>query len=303
MTASVPTTVTVAASAPGGVAAGSGSAAANTADVGATAPDPNGVFSGLASGALPGGAYFVPKGKGSWHVVPGSTPTVGTGAAKYTYQVTVEDGIQNAAADQEFAAKVDATLADPRSWIGQRRFSFQRIASGTPSFTISLTSQTTERRDDMCGWQIKLEASCYARDRHQVSINNARWTRGAVSYNGDLGLYRTYAINHEVGHALGYVHRPCSADDGLAPVMMQQSWSTSNDDLSPMNPQLIPMDGKVCRPNPYPFPRTTVSASAPVTVGTPGGAATATGKPSSAARRPSATGAKRSAATSSAAST
>jgi len=35
---------------------------------------------------------------------------------------------------------------------------------------------------------------------------------------------------------------------------MQQSWSTANDDLTVLNPQLIPADGKVCLPNPYPFP-------------------------------------------------
>jgi hypothetical protein len=36
--------------------------------------------------------------------------------------------------------------------------------------------------------------------------------------------------------------------------MMQQSWSTANNDLAPLNPQLIPMDGKVCTANPSPYP-------------------------------------------------
>ena len=36
--------------------------------------------------------------------------------------------------------------------------------------------------------------------------------------------------------------------------MMQQSWSTANNDLAPLNPELIPMDGKVCKFNPYPYP-------------------------------------------------
>jgi hypothetical protein len=39
--------------------------------------------------------------------------------------------------------------------------------------------------------------------------------------------------------------------------MMQQSWSTSNDDLAVLDPQTIPADGNVCVANPYPFPDST----------------------------------------------
>ncbi len=28
----------------------------------------------------------------------------------------------------------------------------------------------------------------------------------------------------------------------------------ADDDLAPLNPQLIPPDGKVCQPNPFPYP-------------------------------------------------
>lgn len=204
--------------------------------------------------ALPPGGSFVAKGNGTWHVVPGHTAPVGSGPTKYTFTVEVEDGIENPQADQDFANLVDNILADPRSWIGSGKYTLQRIDSGTPSFRVSLTSQMTVRGDSLCGWQIQYEASCYAINAHRVAIDNARWVRGAVSFNGDRGSYRVYAINHEVGHALGYMHQPCPTNGGLAPVMMQQSWSTANNDLAPLNPQLIPMDGKVCKFNPYPYP-------------------------------------------------
>jgi hypothetical protein len=52
--------------------------------------------------------------------------------------------------------------------------------------------------------------------------------------------------------------------------MMQRSWSTANNDLAPLNPQLIPMDGKVCKFNPFPFPLGS-------TTGTGAGSATSAG--------------------------
>lgn len=208
----------------------------------------------MTSAALPPGDAFAAKGKGTWHVVRGTTPPIGSGPTHFTFTIEVEDGIENAQADQDFAGLVDSTLADPRSWIGSGNYTLQRIDTGTPSFRISLSSQMTVRQESLCGWQIQYEASCYARDVQRVAINDARWARGAVSFNGDRVSYRVYAINHEVGHALGFTHQPCAADGGPAPVMMQQSWSTADNDLARLNPQLIPMDGKVCKFNPYPYP-------------------------------------------------
>lgn len=263
----VPTSPAVGAVAPGSAPAALAGSAPTAASVttGTPGPVPNGTFQGLSSAALPPGEAFVSKGKGTWHVVRGTAPPMGSGSTKYTFTVEVEDGIENAQADQDFAGLVDNALADPRSWIGSGSYTLQRVDSGTPSFRISLTSQLTVRADTLCGWEIHYEASCYARDVKRVAINDARWARGAVSFNGDRGSYRVYAINHEVGHALGYIHQPCAANGGLAPVMMQQSWSTADNDLAPLNPQLIPMDGRVCRFNPYPYPLGSAPGVAPFT--------------------------------------
>jgi len=213
-----------------------------------------------APAALPDGADIIPAGAGTWHLVPGSTPVRGSGPEVFTYTVEVEDGLQPVEADQAFAAAVDAALGDPRSWTGGGQFQLQRVDTGTPSFRVSLTSQLTIRTPGRCGWEIPLEASCYNRWADQrVMLNDARWIRGATAYAGDLDTYRVYAINHEVGHALGRGHEPCPQTGALAPIMMQQSWGVANNDLNPLNPDLIPADGQVCLANPYPFP----AASAP----------------------------------------
>ncbi|TKV62167.1 DUF3152 domain-containing protein [Nakamurella flava] len=218
-----------------------------------------------AAGTLPDGPPFAETGPGTWHVVPGTTPVHGTGGRAYTYAIDVEDGIQSPEADAEFAAAVDSALSDQRSWVGGGEFSLARVDSGTPSFRVTLASQMTIR--SVCGFDIPLESSCYSSAAGRVMINVARWTRGAETYGTDLADYRVYAINHEVGHALGFGHEPCKGNGAPAPVMMQQSWSVSNDQLNFLNPQLIPRDGAVCAPNPYPFPDNPAAAAASVAAG------------------------------------
>jgi hypothetical protein len=80
-----------------------------------------------------------------------------------------------------------------------------------------------------------------------------------VAFNGDLTNYRRYMINHEVGHFFGRKHKPCKVHGGSAPVMMQQTFSTSNNEIADITARVpqgttIPRDGKVCAPNPWPFP-------------------------------------------------
>ncbi|HEY8374287.1 MAG TPA: DUF3152 domain-containing protein [Pseudonocardiaceae bacterium] len=213
---------------------------------------------GVVSAELPGGREYSQKGDGTFRVVPGGTEQAGEGKL-YTYTVEVENGIEWGGSDEEFQEKVDATLSDPRSWIGDKnnRRAVQRIDDPDKAhFRVRLTSPATTA--EICGKDVKYESSC--RSGRLVTINLARWVRGARPFQGDLGLYREYLINHEVGHFFGGSHVPCTEHGALAPVMMQQSWSTSNDDLAKIiegtiqGGARIPADGKVCRPNAWPFP-------------------------------------------------
>ncbi|RIJ70343.1 DUF3152 domain-containing protein [Nakamurella silvestris] len=250
-----PETVTVSADTP---PSGAGNAPVDgTAGVATTVPPdpPSSYPTNITPGQLPAGGDFTKAGDKSYRVVPGTTKRVGKGSDLRTYAVEIEDGVTVDGGDKAFADFVDTTLDDARSWTSPLMgdFSLQRVApSDNPDFMVTLTSQMTIR--ELCGYDIKLEASCYNSSAGRVLINDARWVRGAVSYTGDIGSYRRYAINHEVGHALGFGHQPCAENGGLAPIMMQQSWSVANDDLTQLDPQTIPLDGKVCKPNPWPDP-------------------------------------------------
>ncbi|WP_411349273.1 DUF3152 domain-containing protein [Gordonia sputi] len=209
----------------------------------------------LPAGTLPDGGPYTQQGKKTFHVVPGSGKQIGTGPQVYTYTVEVEDGVapSDYGSDRTFGKMVDATLANSRSWIGDGKVAFRRIADGEPDLRISLSSPGTAR--ELCGYQIKLETSCFYPPDKRVTINEARWVRGALSYEGDDVAYRQYLINHEVGHGIGYEHHePCKHNGALAPVMMQQSFGVANSQIMALDPDMEADKTFVCKPNPWPFP-------------------------------------------------
>lgn len=206
------------------------------------------------SADLPDGPAVPVLGYGSWHVVPGGVEP-GEAVGAYTFFVEVEDGVRLADGDADFGRFVEDVLADPRSWAGGGEVALRRIENGEPDLRIRLASQTTARK--LCGFELPYDTSC--RIGNEVYLSAARWVRGAKSFGGEMREYRQYMVNHEVGHFLGHGHEPCDAQGGPAPVMMQQTFSTHNDelaDITAITPQqvAVPKDGKACKPNPWPYP-------------------------------------------------
>ena len=205
-----------------------------------------------ASAELPGGGPFTVQGAGTWRVIPGAGAPFGTGEL-FTYTVEIEDGVQLEGGPAGFVTTVDNTLNNPKSWIGSRHYQFRRIDDPqAANLRISLTSQLTTRA--ICGYRIPFDASCWKGDEHRVVINDARWIRGAVAFQGNVVQYQQYVINHEVGHGLGFSHTSCPATGQLAPVMTQQTWGVANDYLAALGTDHVEPDGKVCEPNAWPFP-------------------------------------------------
>jgi len=173
----------------------------------------------------------VPVGAvGAFTVASGQTEVVGTGGL-VTYTVEVEDAVGYSV--DEFARIVDTTLADPRSWTQDGSVAFQRVPSGGQVRIVLATPGTV---DQLC---LPLDtAGIYS--CHQggtVALNSNRWLQGTDTWPGPLEEFRRYAVNHEVGHAIGHGHEYCPGAGQPAPVMMQQSKG---------------LEG--CLPNGWPFP-------------------------------------------------
>ncbi|MGY1652066.1 DUF3152 domain-containing protein [Geodermatophilus sp. SYSU D01119] len=182
----------------------------------------------------PAAATYVEQGSGEVAVVPGSSGVYGSGPLQ-RFVVEVEGGIGVDGAT--FAAAVEATLGDPRSWGSGGRMSFQRVDTtdvGSYDFRVSLVSPGSMER--YCpGVGTGGYTSCRYGER--AVINLARWETAVPDYQGDIATYRQYVVNHEVGHALGNGHQPCPGPGQLAPVMQQQT---------------LGLEG--CTKNAWPFP-------------------------------------------------
>ena len=214
---------------------------------------------------LPPGGPYTEQGEGTFRPVGATGMQVGEGRQQVVrFATEVENGVDTRGygGEDAFAAMVDATLADPRGWTNDPNVRFEHVGSDEdPDLRIQLISVGTAR--STCGDDLGLETSCRIFnevDGDRVLINESRWVRGAAPFQGDLGSYRQYVINHEVGHALGYAeHEPCPANGDLAPIMMQQTLSLNNQELYDLNPdEVYPQNDDTCRANPWPYPRPAV---------------------------------------------
>jgi hypothetical protein len=150
-------------------------------------------------------------------VVPGRRAPVTPGRI-VSFRVEVERGL---AFDPDcFGREVERILWDANGWTATGRVAFRRVDGPAYDFAVVLASPQTTR--DLCRpLDTGLRLSC--RQGKRAVINAWRWQHGASAFEGDLHRYRSYLINHEVGHVLGYGHDRCRGEGLDAPVMMQQT--------------------------------------------------------------------------------
>ncbi len=222
-------------------------------------PVPEERYGDTNEGQLPPGGPVTQEGTGNYRTIGKPGAHAGTTGKEFTYVIEAEDTINTAdfGGDDAFSAMVDSTLTNPKGWTSEGKFKFRHIketATEKPDLRLQLSSQKTT--EDVCGNSFKLETSCFYGEGNRVVLNESRWVRGALPFDGDLGSYRQYLINHEVGHGLGFAaHQPCQKDGALAPIMMQQTLSLNNGELKRMNPnESYDNPEFTCRPNPWPYP-------------------------------------------------
>ena len=174
-------------------------------------------------------------GAGTYDTAPGQTQVFGHSGSLLRYKVAVEQGLGEAAVPPaDFAALIDETLADERSWIASGQWRLQRVSSGPFDFTVYLAAPKTVER--LCP-SVGTDGYTSCREGNNVAINLARWWGAVPEYKGtDIKIYRQYAINHEVGHRLGKNHELCPGAGQPAPVMQQQTLKLAG-----------------CKPNSWPY--------------------------------------------------
>ncbi|MFC4146347.1 DUF3152 domain-containing protein [Micromonospora mangrovi] len=189
--------------------------------------DPTGAGAGTRSEPRGAGTRSEPSGyptaaSGRFAAADGGSPVRGVDGPLRRYRVAVEEGSGQDV--DAFAATVDEVLGDPRSWIASGELRLQRVAEeAAADFTIYLATPATSER--MCaegGLTTERYTSCRLPGR--VVLNLARWMEAVPDYGAPVETYRSYVINHEVGHELGEEHQACPGPGEPAPVMQQQTY-------------------------------------------------------------------------------
>jgi hypothetical protein len=150
------------------------------------------------------------------------------GSNSFSFKITVADP-ELIPYQTSFAYQTLEALYEPEGWT---RSGVSFCANPTdPDVEIVLALPDTV--DELCApINTGGEVSCAINGR--AVINFKRWTQATKAWER-IEDYRRYVINHEVGHAMGMIHRHNCTRSGKAPLMMQQS-----------------RDRVKCEPNSYP---------------------------------------------------
>ena len=164
------------------------------------------------------------RGTGSLATVPlpaiGDTAPRGARTVRVTLQVERGSGVDAADA----ARRVAVTLGSPRGWQGQDavRFVLASARAGRAGSDMRIVLASPALTDRLCApLNTHGHTSCF--NAGAAVLNARRWIEGIGFYGDDLVGYRTYMINHEVGHGLGHGHVPCPRAGATAPIMLQQT--------------------------------------------------------------------------------
>ncbi|RLP10792.1 DUF3152 domain-containing protein [Propionibacterium australiense] len=157
---------------------------------------------------------------GQWRIAGLDVEPAKQTATVHTYAVQVEEGLPLDV--DATATQISSILNDERGWTGFQENSFQLVSDpARADFTIYVGSAGTV--DELC-WPDDTEGLVDCRNGDRIALNIDRWLFAAPPYEGQtVDAYRTYLVNHEVGHYIGFGHVPCPGEGRPSPIMVQQT--------------------------------------------------------------------------------
>jgi len=192
-----------------------------SAPKGTASPSP----AGSASSASTPKSTMKASGDYTWADV--AAAAAGSQGTLHRYAVAVETSSKLNA--DRTAARIADVLNDPRSWTGAGEVRFALVNKTKANLTVYLASGRSAA--SLCGSTTESAWTCVK--GRTVVINAERWKSGTQTYSGNLAGYRTYLVNHAIGHLLGKNHAKCGGSGKKAPVTMQQSVDLNGCDANP----------------------------------------------------------------------
>lgn len=139
-------------------------------------------------------------------------------------------------------ALCERVLLDPRGWAGRGYRFVAAPDEASADIRVEMASN-----DTMKGMGFDGLSACQMTRPARIWLNRENWNHPpavfkapgilAGSSPGSPGertdLYRSYLVNHEVGHALGYVHADRDAPGAPCSVMVQQTKGAGGDTCAP----------------------------------------------------------------------
>lgn len=148
---------------------------------------------------------------------------------KLTYTVKFHKNLQ--INKESCIQKIISVLNDPRGWKNKGFYFNYKLSIDNPDFIIFFTS--SKWIANFCNLP---GLSCTDLRYNEIYINVDNWRNGSIHSQLNLNNYKTYLINHEVGHILGKKHIKCPSPNSKVPVMTQQTLGIGE-----------------CIPNPWPL--------------------------------------------------